>query len=299
MGRRDSYEPGVPCWADVSVDDLEGARAFYGALFGWDPDISDVPDAGGYTNFRLDGLTVAGAGPKMGGPVPDAWSVAVATDDVERSLAVAADAGGEVVAGPAEIPTKGTFGMVADPNGAFIGLWKGAGHIGAQIVNDPNTFVWNELATPDLAASVAFYGALFGWQLQEHDGGGIFTDASGTTLCGVHPAGARRPPGGGRGVAGPASGAGGGPPGGLGLPGVLHLRVRGRRLRRVGREGGRPRGPGVHAARGHELRAGRRGGRSGRGGLRCGRHDRGRRLTRAPAGRSPAAGRSSRVGRLV
>ncbi len=194
MGRRDRYEPGVPCWADVSVDDLDAGRAFYSALFGWEPDISDVPDAGGYTNFRLDGLTVAGLGPKTGGPMPDAWSVAVATDDVERSLATAADAGGEVVVGAAEIPTKGTFGMVADPNGAFIGLWKGAGHIGAEIVNVPNTFVWNELATPDVESSVAFYSTMFGWQVEEHDGGGIFTDGAGKTLCGVHPAGEGEPP---------------------------------------------------------------------------------------------------------
>lgn len=194
MGRRDSYEPGVPCWVDVSVDDLEAGRAFYADLFGWTPDISDVPDAGGYTNFLLDGLTVAGLGPKMGGPMPDAWSVAVATDDVAASLALATDAGGQAVAGPADIPTKGTFGMVVDPNGAFIGLWTAAGHIGAQIVNDPNTFVWNELASPDVASSAAFYSRLFGWQLQEHDGGGVFVDTDGRELCGVHPAGEGEPP---------------------------------------------------------------------------------------------------------
>jgi predicted enzyme related to lactoylglutathione lyase len=194
MGRRDRYEPGVPCWADVSVDDLDGARAFYSALFGWEPDVSDVPDAGGYTNFRLDGLTVAGAGPKTGGDMPDAWSVFVATDDVARSLEVAAGVGGEVVAGPIEIPTRGTFGLVADPNGAFVGLWAASGHIGAQIVNDPNTFVWNELATPDLASSVDFYRTLFGWGWDEHGGGGIFTTDAGRALCGAHPVGDGEPP---------------------------------------------------------------------------------------------------------
>ncbi len=194
MGRRDSYDPGVPCWVDVSVDDLEAGRAFYADLFGWEPDISDVPDAGGYTNFLLDGLTVAGLGPKMGPPMPDVWTVAVATDDVEASLALASEAGGQVLAGPAVIPTKGTFGMVADPCGTPIALWAADGHIGAQVVNDPNTFVWNELASPDVDASSEFYGRLFGWQLQSHDGGGIYTDSGGRTLCGVHPAGDGEPP---------------------------------------------------------------------------------------------------------
>ena len=41
---------------------------------------------------------------------------------------------------------------------------------GAALVNQPGTLVWNELQSPDLDASAAFYGDLFGWQLEEAPG---------------------------------------------------------------------------------------------------------------------------------
>ena len=190
MATRDSYAPGVPCWVDVAADDPAAARAFYEGLFGWEAEISDDESTGGYANFRQDGVRVAGVGGKMGPPMPDAWSVYVASADVERSLAVAADSGGTVLAGPIEIQGQGTFGMFADPVGTVIGVWQADNHTGAGLINVPNTFCWNELATPDLSTSVAFYSTVFGWQGGEgSEGGAIFTDDTGRALCGAHAAG--------------------------------------------------------------------------------------------------------------
>ena len=31
----ESYQPGMPCWADVSCPDIDKAVQFYGSLFGW------------------------------------------------------------------------------------------------------------------------------------------------------------------------------------------------------------------------------------------------------------------------
>ena len=41
MGERTEHEHGTFSWADLSTDDFEGAKRFYGGLFGWDFD--DVP----------------------------------------------------------------------------------------------------------------------------------------------------------------------------------------------------------------------------------------------------------------
>ncbi len=30
-----SYEPGMPCWADLVTADVEKTSAFYSGLFGW------------------------------------------------------------------------------------------------------------------------------------------------------------------------------------------------------------------------------------------------------------------------
>ena len=36
MGKRESYEPGMFCSVDLATTDAEGAKRFYGGLFGWE-----------------------------------------------------------------------------------------------------------------------------------------------------------------------------------------------------------------------------------------------------------------------
>jgi predicted enzyme related to lactoylglutathione lyase len=61
----------------------------------------------------------------------------------------------------------GRMAVVQDPQGAYVMVWEPREHIGAGIVNAPGALVWNELQSPDLDASARFYGALFGWDVQE------------------------------------------------------------------------------------------------------------------------------------
>jgi uncharacterized protein len=44
MGERTSYTPGTFSWVDLQTDDLEGAKAFYSTLFGWQYDDLPVGD---------------------------------------------------------------------------------------------------------------------------------------------------------------------------------------------------------------------------------------------------------------
>ena len=69
-------------------------------------------------------------------------------------------------------------------------MWQPNQHIGAELVNEPGTFGWNELATTDLAAATDFYTKVFGWGLGEtpSDEGRIFT-VGGDMVCGAHQAG--------------------------------------------------------------------------------------------------------------
>ena len=48
-------------------------------------------------------------------------------------------------------------GGAQDAIGSFVSIWQPKEHIGSQLVNEPGTFVWNELATGDLAGLRAFY----------------------------------------------------------------------------------------------------------------------------------------------
>ena len=42
MAERTKYANGVFSWADLSTTDEDGAKLFYGALFGWQPDVQQV-----------------------------------------------------------------------------------------------------------------------------------------------------------------------------------------------------------------------------------------------------------------
>ena len=88
-------------------------------------------------------------------------------------------------------PEAGGYGIIQDPNGSFISVWQPNEHIGAEPVNEPGTFTWNELTTPDLAATRAFYTAVFGWGVDPDAGADtatVFT-VGGTMVWGAHVAG--------------------------------------------------------------------------------------------------------------
>ena len=60
--------------------------------------------------------------------------------------------------------------MIQDPQGAHFLLWQANRHIGAGLVNAPGALSWNELASPDLNASKAFYSSLLGWSVEPFEG---------------------------------------------------------------------------------------------------------------------------------
>jgi predicted enzyme related to lactoylglutathione lyase len=190
MSERTSYQPGTPSWVDIGVPDTAQAAAFYGALFGWEAEFDDRPEAGGYGMFTLRGKNVAGVGPQQGPDMPPYWTVYVTVTDLAATVQKATDDGATVLAGPMTIFDAGDMAVLQDSVGSFISLWQANQHIGAEIVNEPGSFGWNELATNDLAGATAFYQSVFGWGFDAADAapGGIFT-LDGEPLCGVHTAG--------------------------------------------------------------------------------------------------------------
>ena len=82
------------------------------------------------------------------------------------------------------------LGPTKNPVGAFVSVWQPNAHIGSEIVGEPGTFVWNELATTNIAAASDFYTTVFGWGLDEtqSDDARAFT-VGGEMVCGAHAAG--------------------------------------------------------------------------------------------------------------
>jgi uncharacterized protein len=177
MGKRTHYRHGTFSWVDLMTTDVEGAKAFYAGLFGWTEETRPGDEAAGdYTMFSLDGALVAGAFEQRSDQreqgIPPNWLSYVAVDDVDKSTAVAMDAGGTVLAEPFDVVDAGRMSVIEDPQGAVFAMWEARRHTGAAVVNEPGALSWNELRAQDPNGALPFYEQLFGWTSQKNDMGG-------------------------------------------------------------------------------------------------------------------------------
>jgi hypothetical protein len=104
--------------------------------------------------------------------VPPFWNTYIAVDDVDAATAAAKGAGGQVMMEPFEVMEAGRMSVVVDPSGATVNLWQAGQHIGASLVNEPGTLIWNELLTDNGEAAYAFYGDVLGLTTEVSDMGG-------------------------------------------------------------------------------------------------------------------------------
>jgi predicted enzyme related to lactoylglutathione lyase len=170
------YAPGVPLWVDVSSPDLDKTREFYSGLFGWNAQVVPDPQAGGYTMFYLDGKMVGAAGPTFSPDQHPAWTTYICTADADATAQAVKNAGGQVAMEPMDVMGQGRMAAFADPTGAYFSVWQPQAHRGAELVNEPGSFSWNELYTRDLPRAREFYQKVFGWEIEETEmGQGTYT----------------------------------------------------------------------------------------------------------------------------
>lgn len=169
MPQRDGYVPGTPCWVDLMSPDIAGSTAFYTGLFGWTPETTLMPDGSHmYTRMTKDGLAVCGLGGTMPGMEngPAIWNSYIWVDNAEETAALIGKAGGKVMMPPMQVMEHGTMCVAQDPFGATFSLWQPDQHRGAQIVNEADTFSWNELLSSDVEGAKSFYSQVFGWEYE-------------------------------------------------------------------------------------------------------------------------------------
>jgi predicted enzyme related to lactoylglutathione lyase len=164
VAKRGDSPLGTPCWVDLLTSDPQRSQEFYGRLFGWTVEDPGA-DYGGYKNFQLHGERVAGSMRNDGAAgVPDLWSVYLATDDAEATVARASAEGGQVMVPAMDVMELGRMAVVVDVGGAVIGMWQPGEHRGFGFVGEPGAPSWFELHTRDYEPSLAFYRAVFGWE---------------------------------------------------------------------------------------------------------------------------------------
>ena len=174
MGERTGYTPGTFCWTDLTTTDQAGAKEFYRGLFGWEAEDMPMGEGVFYSMQRLGGRDVAAISPQpqqqRDAGVPPVWNSYVSVEDADTATERAGELGGTVHAPPFNVMEAGRMAVIQDPQGAYFMVWQPRRHFGAALVNAPRALVWNELASPDLDASSAFYSGLFGWTVAQFEG---------------------------------------------------------------------------------------------------------------------------------
>jgi uncharacterized protein len=116
--------PGIFSWNELMTRDAAASAKFYTALFGWSREEMDMQ---GYTYsmFKSGDRAVCGMFmlPPEAESMPGMWMPYVTVEDLEASVARAKELGATVHKDITTIPV-GRFAILADPQGAIIGLWQ-------------------------------------------------------------------------------------------------------------------------------------------------------------------------------
>jgi uncharacterized protein len=161
------HHVGKVVWADLVTPDLDGAKRFYGALFGWT--FRAIPGDRDYTLALLDGEPVAGLlqkTPPPGRPRP-AWLTFLAVRNVVAIQRAALRHGGKVISGPRDYPQRGRQAILADPDGAVFAVLAAQGGDPPDYLAAPGEWIWTALFVADPAQESAFYRTLFGYQVDD------------------------------------------------------------------------------------------------------------------------------------
>jgi uncharacterized protein len=107
---------------DIPVSDMDRARTFYTALFGWS--IEEIPGFEGYPMWQAPNkISGGGLAPRGEGFTQPRSYVEV--DSIEATLATVTEHGGTVVMDKQPISETSWWAIFTDPEGNTVGLYEG------------------------------------------------------------------------------------------------------------------------------------------------------------------------------
>lgn len=117
------HEPGSFTWCELTCRDIELAKPFYSAVFGWEAKSPPFGEGSGYSLFSLPGVEMpVGGMVQMDDLWPDDiaphWMIYFAVADTEHTTARAVELGGSVTVEPFELFNVGLVAVLNDPEGA-------------------------------------------------------------------------------------------------------------------------------------------------------------------------------------
>jgi predicted enzyme related to lactoylglutathione lyase len=115
---------GTVTWLQVGTDDPEGAKRFYGEMFGWT--FATDPNSGGKYELAThpDAAQPHGGILHTDGEVPNHAIFCVTVSDVAAAAEKAEQLGAKIVVPPTKSPTGPEFAQFLDPSGNHIGVFS-------------------------------------------------------------------------------------------------------------------------------------------------------------------------------
>ncbi len=116
-------------WRELATPDLDGATAFYEALFGWEMlKTNDMGSMGIYRSFGRFGRSLGGMHRKPADiPAQPRWLIYAMVPDIEAAVAAVRAERGKVLNGPMEVPGGHLVAQILDPQGATFALHQARG----------------------------------------------------------------------------------------------------------------------------------------------------------------------------
>lgn len=153
-------------WHELLTTDVKAAITYYGNVVGWTTKAWEEDKS--YVMFMSGKSPMAGVlalppdAQRKGEPCR--WLPYIGTDDVDVAAWEAQRLGGKVIEDTESLPTIGKFAVLQDPFGAVFAIIQPAYDPKPKYPPPVGDFSWHELVTGDVAASLRFYSALFGWE---------------------------------------------------------------------------------------------------------------------------------------
>ena len=113
------------CWDELVSQDPAKASTFLTKVFGYASEEKDMGPMGTYTVLKRGEKQAAGIMKAMQPKVPSAWLGYVLVTDLDASHKRAQKLGGTELVPEIAVPNLGRFTVVADKQGAMIGLFQG------------------------------------------------------------------------------------------------------------------------------------------------------------------------------
>jgi predicted enzyme related to lactoylglutathione lyase len=164
-------------WHDLVTHDPVACRLFYSALLGWTFEAAEGIDPG-YTIIKEQGIPIGGIVPlkRTADTVVAQWLSYVVVRDVDQAVEVVRRTGGRVIREPLNARKDLRVAVVADPQGAPLGLASRGQRLDLQAPPALHRWLWMEyVAARDTDAALRFYAEAIGFRHEISDARENFT----------------------------------------------------------------------------------------------------------------------------